>query len=124
MPSLYAHPKKYLSYVTKLLLCVKWAVSAREVSKDVSYLTSVLNDDHVSGGIIMKWFNKPQIKMFSTPLEGIVEKAISCEKLRVKFRCSYWPAKLYQSNQEMQIAPGQTVDVVGREGITLLVRLA
>lgn len=40
---------------------------------------------------------------------------------RVKFRGSYWPAKLYQSDKT--IDPGTHVKIVDREGITLIVAL-
>gem|GEM_PF-4616990 len=42
---------------------------------------------------------------------------------RVKYKASYWSAKLYPSDRETSpLTPGQLVGVVGREGITLLVQ--
>lgn len=63
-----------------------------------------------------------QIDIFPKPVPGIVEQTITHVRPgRVKFQSSYWPAKLYQPNGEIILRPQQTVMVVGREGITLLV---
>jgi membrane protein implicated in regulation of membrane protease activity len=40
---------------------------------------------------------------------------------RVKHQGTYWPAELYQPDRPIIILPGNTVSIVGIQGITLLV---
>ncbi|MEB3339537.1 NfeD family protein [Okeania sp.] len=70
----------------------------------------------------MQKFRCDAPKMFSKPQPGVVEEKItSDEPGRVKYKTTYWPAMLFRDDS-MTLAPGQEVAVVGRQGITLLVR--
>lgn len=70
----------------------------------------------------MSLFISYKIEFFPAPLPGIVEEAISLNTPgRVKFKSSYWPARLYQVENEIVLCPDQFVNVIGREGLTLLV---
>lgn len=67
-------------------------------------------------------FFRSPIEIFTEITPGIVEVAIAPRRRgRIKFLSSYWPAKFYQIECSATVLPGQTVDVVGIEGITLLV---
>jgi membrane protein implicated in regulation of membrane protease activity len=60
--------------------------------------------------------------MFSTPTQGKVEQTITHNYPgRVECFGSFWPAQLYEKDQVTTLFPGQIVNVVGRQGITLLV---
>ncbi|MBD1939115.1 NfeD family protein [Microcoleus sp. FACHB-68] len=62
------------------------------------------------------------VKMFPQPLLGIVEQAIAYnQRGRVKFDGTYWPARFYNPDCQATVSPNQFVNVVAREGITLLV---
>ena len=72
---------------------------------------------------------------FSEPLPGIVQQEITATQPgRVKWRGSFWPAKLYQPELdiwfrssdilETKLSKNQDVSVIGREGITLLVAVS
>jgi len=64
-----------------------------------------------------------QPEIFSTPLKGTVTKAIALNAPgRVKCMASYWPAKIYQVDRPVTLKPDQLVSVIGRQGLTLLVR--
>lgn len=64
----------------------------------------------------------PKPCLFSQAMPGRVEIAISPDRPgRVAFRGSFYPAKLYQTDSDFVLEPGQTCQVVGRESITLLV---
>lgn len=53
---------------------------------------------------------------------GVVECRITpANPGRVSFQASYWPARLVQSSRP-QLNPGDPVEIVGREGLTLLVK--
>lgn len=41
---------------------------------------------------------------------------------RVYFQATYWPARLFQTATLSELQPGDPVEVVGREGLTLLVK--
>jgi membrane protein implicated in regulation of membrane protease activity len=41
---------------------------------------------------------------------------------RVYFQATYWPARLFQPSSLSELNPGEPVEVVGREGLTLLVK--
>ncbi|WP_225889470.1 NfeD family protein [Halomicronema hongdechloris] len=41
---------------------------------------------------------------------------------RVRFQASYWPARLFNGSRWPALAPGEPVEVVGRDGITLLIK--
>ncbi len=67
-------------------------------------------------------FFRSPIEIFPETMPGIVEVAIAPHRRgRIKFQNSYWPAKFYQIECSATVLPGQTVNVVGIEGITLLV---
>ena len=67
----------------------------------------------------------PQKIEFPEPVKAIVQEAITATKPgRVKYQASYWPAKLYQPQRginTVKLEKNQPVNVIGREGITLLV---
>ena len=72
----------------------------------------------------MHLFLMESIEIFKTPILGEVTKGIGPGKQgRVKCAGSHWPAKFYQSETSDDIAVGQVVNVIGRQGITLLVTL-
>lgn len=53
---------------------------------------------------------------------GIVDEAITANtRGRVYFDATYWPARLYDASQYEKLQPSETVYVVGRQGLTLLV---
>ncbi|MCG8361720.1 MAG: NfeD family protein [Pseudanabaenales cyanobacterium] len=41
---------------------------------------------------------------------------------RVYFQATYWPARFYQSDCQLTVLPGDLVTIVGRQGLTLLVK--
>jgi membrane protein implicated in regulation of membrane protease activity len=68
-------------------------------------------------------FEAKSIVLFEQALPGVVEKTIEPgDKGQIKFQGSYWSATLYPPNQGKSIPKGQRVNVIGREGITLLVQ--
>jgi hypothetical protein len=74
------------------------------------------------GDTVRDFFLPPYPSMFSEPIQGVVDCAIAQGRLwRVKFQGSYWFAKLYQPNVRVTMQPGESVEVIAMEGITLLV---
>ncbi len=68
------------------------------------------------------FLHKEQV-LFATPGIGTVSQPITAtQKGRIQYQASFWPAKLHGSQSRWHIAPGETVMVVGREGILLLVK--
>ena len=62
------------------------------------------------------------VKLFKKPGNGQVKETINQDQPgRVKWKASYWPAQFYQTEAHVSILPGEQVQVVGRQGITLLV---
>ena len=62
------------------------------------------------------------VKLFKKPDYGQVKETINQARPgRVKWKSSYWPAQFYQTEAHVSILPGEQVQVVGRQGITLLV---
>ena len=54
---------------------------------------------------------------------GTVSKPItSTQPGRIKCQAVYWPACLYKAQSKTSLQPGQTVKVIGRQGLTLLVQ--
>lgn len=54
---------------------------------------------------------------------GVVRRAISStNRGRVYFQSTTWPAQLANPNIAIKLEPETPVEIVGREGITLLVR--
>ena len=52
-----------------------------------------------------------------------VERAITSGRGgRVYFQATYWPARLYQSDSQRTVLPGDMVTIMGRQGLTLLVK--
>ena len=63
-----------------------------------------------------------QIELFATPVEGvIVRPADASRPSRVRTMGTTWNARFYQFENEISIASGDRVLVVGRQGITLLI---
>jgi hypothetical protein len=74
------------------------------------------------GGILNSLFFSEASKMFPEPNYGTVDKAIVQGRLwRVKFNGSYWFAKLYYADRYTVLMPGDSVEVLAIQGITLLV---
>lgn len=62
------------------------------------------------------------VVMFTEPGVGVVEQIIMpAQPGRVEFGATYWPARLFDSQLDITLAPACSVMVVGREGITLLI---
>lgn len=67
-------------------------------------------------------FVREKVEMFSEAVMGTVEKTITQNQPgRVKCLGSYWPARFYHSNCDVIVFPDEFVQVVGRQGITMLV---
>ncbi len=68
------------------------------------------------------FFSNDKPELFPEAIEGIVNETISSKHPgRVKCQGTYWPARLYKLEYQMTLIPNQSVCVVGRAGITLLV---
>lgn len=68
-------------------------------------------------------FNREKPELFPESIEGIVEESISSnQRGRVKCDGTYWPAQMYEADCQLPLLPQQTICVVGRIGITLLVK--
>ncbi len=66
--------------------------------------------------------NPATITLFPKPGTGIIEEIITeSQPGRVNFQATYWPARLYNPEQEITLLPNTLVTVIGRQGITLLV---
>lgn len=61
------------------------------------------------------------INLFPVPLRGKVDQAITSSQGRIKCQGSYWPARLYNANQQSILSPGQVATIIGIQGITMLV---
>lgn len=63
----------------------------------------------------------PVVKLFPEIVYGIVEKPIaSTQTGRVRFQGSTWKARFYSSDSPTAVC-GDSVKILGRQGITLLV---
>ncbi|MEC4986806.1 MAG: NfeD family protein, partial [Oscillatoria sp. PMC 1076.18] len=66
-------------------------------------------------------FAPAKIEIFPEPLVGIVEQTITeTTPGRVKFLGTSWSSRFYQSNHHETADKGQTVKIIGMQGITLL----
>ncbi len=71
----------------------------------------------------MSPFDPLSYKSFPLAGQGVVTETISVHSRgRVKFQASYWMAKFLDDEAEAVIEPGETVQIVGRVGNTLLVK--
>jgi membrane protein implicated in regulation of membrane protease activity len=71
----------------------------------------------------MSPFDPLSYESFPVVGQGVVTKTISVRSRgRVKFQASYWMAKFLNDEAEAVIEPGETVQIVGRVGNTLLVK--
>ncbi len=62
-------------------------------------------------------------EIFPKPLWGVVDEEIGTLPGRLRFKSSYWPAMLEENFADrLTFKRGERVAVVGRVGITLLVR--
>lgn len=67
-------------------------------------------------------FTPTKVKLFSQPVEGIVEETIAPNELgRVKCQATYWPARFYQPDCKDTVSPGALIVIIGIQGLTLLV---
>ncbi|WP_072621119.1 NfeD family protein [Spirulina major] len=65
--------------------------------------------------------NQPQF--FPTPIPGVITDTVTLDqKGRIRFQGSFYPAQLAEQNMSDELSPGTTVQVLGRLGITLLIR--
>ena len=63
------------------------------------------------------------IELFSQLKTGVVSDRIDADQPgRVWYRATYWPACLYNLETQDILLPNMEVIIVGRRGITLLVR--
>lgn len=63
-----------------------------------------------------------EIQLFSSSGTGVVEETITPEKPgRVRYRATYWPARLHNKDEQVTLHPKDPVYVLGRQGLTLLV---
>ncbi len=63
-----------------------------------------------------------EIKLFSELGTGTVEETINPKYPgRVKYKATFWPAQFYNQQEQVTLLPNESVTVVGRQGITLLV---
>lgn len=61
--------------------------------------------------------------LFQNPTVGVVVQEITqSSQGRVKHDAIYWPAELMEPTESISLPPGSRVLVVGRKGLTLLVR--
>ena len=53
---------------------------------------------------------------------GKVERTIAHDQSgRVYFQATYWPAKFCNSACQLKAFPGESIKIIGRQGLTLLV---
>ena len=51
-----------------------------------------------------------------------VERTITSDCAgRVYFQATYWPARFYDAACQLKAVPGESIKIVGRQGLTLLV---
>jgi membrane protein implicated in regulation of membrane protease activity len=63
-----------------------------------------------------------RIELFAAPVEAVVERPADATRPgRVKTMGTTWNARLYEFEDQIAIASGDRVLVVGRQGITLLI---
>jgi membrane protein implicated in regulation of membrane protease activity len=68
------------------------------------------------------FFSNDKPELFPEAIEGVVEETISSlHPGRVECLGTYWPAQIYKFECQLTLIPEQTVCVIGRVGITLLV---
>lgn len=69
-----------------------------------------------------RWCSPYPIELRPNPGVATVRKAITpLQSGRVHFEATDWPARWYCPNQQRSIQPDALVQVVGRQGLTLLV---
>ena len=67
-------------------------------------------------------FGSEIIELFPRIITAEVERTIAPTRPgRVKFQASHWPARFYQPSHQKTVSPGESVIVIGRAGIDLLV---
>lgn len=65
----------------------------------------------------------PAIELFPQPgLGTVVETITTTQRGRVWFSASYWPARLHGITEPVRLLPDESVLVIGREGIFLLIQ--
>ena len=70
----------------------------------------------------MDSFEPPSVHLFDQPISGRVESEVtSNHQGRVKCQGVSWKASLYLIDHPHPLMPEQVVDVIGREGNTLLI---
>jgi hypothetical protein len=68
------------------------------------------------------FFRSSSPEFFPNPIVGKVAQPITATQPgRVRHEGTSWPAALYQPDRPMMILPGNTVNIVGIQGITLLI---
>lgn len=65
----------------------------------------------------------PSADQFPIQGQGVVKSAVtSRDPGRVYFKATYWPARLAQTETVDSLLPGDLVEVLGRDRLTLLVK--
>ncbi|MEO0405970.1 MAG: NfeD family protein [Cyanobacteria bacterium P01_A01_bin.135] len=65
---------------------------------------------------------EPTVELFPQTLSGEVVEQIACAgKGRIYFQATHWNARFHPSNTTALALPGSHLNVIGREGTTLLV---
>jgi hypothetical protein len=96
-------------------------------SKSTSILSSENHLSHVNQTIRPDSRNYGQtssIKLFSSPEVGEVDQPINGadgHRGRVKYRSTFWSARFYHPDCNVSVSRGELVDVVGMQGIVLLI---
>lgn len=63
-----------------------------------------------------------RIELFAAPVEGIVDRPADATRPgRIRTMGTIWNARLYQFENQLAVAAGDRVLVVGRQGLTLLI---
>ncbi|MBD0267142.1 NfeD family protein [Pseudanabaena sp. FACHB-2040] len=65
----------------------------------------------------------PTVELFEKPGTARVERAIATDQRgRVYYEGTYWHARFYSLNQQVQVEVAERVTVIGRQGNALLVQ--
>lgn len=65
----------------------------------------------------------PSKKLSLFQRQGRIDRRVTAQNPgRVYFYATYWPARLAPTATRNELHPGDQVEVVGREGLTLLVK--
>ncbi|MGA7937205.1 MAG: hypothetical protein WCA35_26880 [Kovacikia sp.] len=71
----------------------------------------------------MNLFQPDRPKILTEPVMAIVDVSYAPHSIRVKYAATTWNAKFHNLNSVVALFPGQSVKVVGIQGITLLIEV-